>query len=185
MLKFMILGTLMEGPRHGYQLKSSVFKRIAVDFGVNDGQLYPTLKSLEKSGSIQKTVEPQEGAPSRHVYSITAQGREEFLEWLVSNQGEDRLYRYEFVRKDSFFIRCSFIQYLDKETAVKKIEEQMAAVDKTIADFRNARQSMISKGVSPLRISILEYGLKNQEMRAEWLKEFLAAVETSWPAEQE
>jgi DNA-binding PadR family transcriptional regulator len=177
LLKYMILGTLMERPYHGYQLKTSIFKRVAVDFGVNDGQLYPTLKTLEKSGYIHKTIEHQEGAPSRHVYSITTPGKEVFLQWLTSDEGENRLYRYDFVRKDSFFIRCSFIQYLSKEIAIKKVEEQIAKVEKIIADFKLARDSMITKGVSPLRISLLEYGLRNQEMRSAWLRDYLITIE--------
>lgn len=177
MLRYMLLGALMERSLHGYQLKSTVFKKIFADFGINDGQLYPLLKKLEQANLIEKNIEYQEGAPSRHVYSITAAGREDFRQWLESNEGEERSFRYDFFRKDTFFIRCNYIQYLDKETAAAKIRQQMDTVAKTIADLQKARESMISKELNPLRISILEYGIRCQETRAEWLNDFIKEVQ--------
>ncbi|MGS0763476.1 helix-turn-helix transcriptional regulator [Syntrophomonas curvata] len=177
MLKYMLLGALMERSLHGYQLKSTAFQKMFADFGINDGQLYPLLKKLEQADLIRKNVEHQEGAPSRHVYSITAAGRKDFRQWLESSEGEERSFRYDFFRKDTFFVRCNYIQYLDKETATAKIRQQMDTVAKTIADLQKARASMISRKVSPLRISILEYGIKSQETRAEWLNDFLKEVQ--------
>lgn len=176
-LQYMILGTLMERPYHGYQLKSNMFQKVFVDFGINDGQLYPTLKKLEQGGLIEKTVELQEGSPNRHIYSITEKGKEDFFEWLQSNKGEEISFRYDFIRKDPFFIRCNYIQYLDKDIAVNKVEEQIKVTKNAISELEQARDSMIKKEVSPLRINLLEYGLKSQEMRLNWLKEFLSNVE--------
>ncbi len=178
MLKYMLLGALMERSLHGYKLKSLGFKKMFDDFGINDGQLYPLLKKLEQANLIEKNIEHQEGAPSRHVYSITAAGREDFQQWLESSEGEERSFRYDFFRKDTFFIRCNYIQYLDKQTATIKIKQQMDIVEKTIADLQKARESMIRKEVNPLRIRILEYGIRTQETRAQWLNDFLKEVET-------
>jgi DNA-binding PadR family transcriptional regulator len=178
MLKYMLLGALMERSLHGYKLKSLGFKKMFDDFGINDGQLYPLLKKLEQANLIEKSIEHQEGAPSRHVYSITAAGREDFQQWLESSEGEERSFRYDFFRKDTFFIRCNYIQYLDKQTATIKIKQQMDIVEKTIADLQKARESMIRKEVNPLRIRILEYGIRTQETRAQWLNDFLKEVET-------
>ena len=177
MLKYMLLGALMDRSLHGYKLKSIGFKRIFDDFGINDGQLYPLLKKLEQANLIEKSIEHQKGAPSRHVYSITDAGREDFQQWLESSEGEEKSFRYDFFRKDTFFIRCNYFQYLDRETATAKIKQQIDTVEKTIADLQKARESMIRREVNPLRISILEYGIKSQETRAEWLNDFLREVE--------
>ena len=156
MLKYMLLGALMDRSLHGYKLKSIGFKRIFDDFGINDGQLYPLLKKLEQANLIEKSIEHQKGAPSRHVYSITDAGREDFQQWLESSEGEEKSFRYDFFRKDTFFIRCNYIKYLDKQTY---------------------SSMLIRREVNPLRISILEYGIKSQETRAEWLNDFLREVE--------
>ena len=54
MIKYLILGSLMERPFHGYDLKSNFFKKIFKDFGINDGQLYPALKKLNQEGLIKR-----------------------------------------------------------------------------------------------------------------------------------
>ena len=92
-LRHMILGSLMERPVYGYQLKSGHFKKIFGEFGINHGQLYPLLKKMEREGAIEKIVEFREGAPNRHVYHITPAGREEFLQWLEASDGEEHSYR--------------------------------------------------------------------------------------------
>ena len=65
-VKYMILGSLMEVPNYGYLIKTKFFKKVFSDFGINDGQLYPTLNKLEKEGLIRKEVIYQEGSPNRH-----------------------------------------------------------------------------------------------------------------------
>ena len=60
--------------RHGYDLMAQA--------GVKSGTLYPLLMRLESQGLLQaRWVDaPQAGRPPRHVYRLTAAGRE----WLAS-----------------------------------------------------------------------------------------------------
>jgi len=172
----MILGGLMFSCSHGYEIKSQLTQKMFSEFGINDGQLYPTLKKLEESRLISKTVEHQEGVPSRHVYSITDAGRDDFLQWMESDAGEDRSFRYDFFRKDLFCIKSNFFRFLDKKTAIEKIQHQMETVKKTIEDLKTARGHMIERGVDSLHIKIWEYGIMNHETRLLWLGEFLEEV---------
>lgn len=172
-VKHMILGALMESPVHGYEIKTKFFKKLFSDFGINDGQLYPTLGKLEKDGLVRKEVVQQDGAPNRHKYYITDEGRNQMIDWLNDSDGEERSFRYEFVRKDNFFLRCNFIKHIDREKAIEKVKNQIQLVVDTLADFNRARKAMIDKGVDPFRIKILEYGIGNQEARLDWLKDFL------------
>jgi len=176
-LKYLLLGTLLERPYHGYELKTSIFQKTFKDFGINDGQLYPLLKKLEQEDLIIKTVQPQENLPARNVFAITDKGRNDFLNWLESNEGEEVSFRYDFFRKDPFFIRCNFIRYLSQEKAQAKISLQLEVVRNTIDDLTRAREAMIRKQVDPFRISILEYGLAIQQVREQWLIDFLAQLE--------
>ncbi len=175
-IRYMILGSLMERPLHGYLLKTEAFRRVFSEFGVNDNQIYPTLKKLEHDGLIRKKIERFGGRPDRHVYSITAQGKKEFLKWLESGEGEERSFRYEFFRSDVFFIRCNFIRHLDGPRAAEKIRTQMRTVSETISDLKAAHADMTRRGVDPLHVSILEYGIKTQETRLAWLEDFLKLV---------
>ena len=175
--KFMILGSLMESPVHGYDLKKRVFKKVFADFGINDGQLYPLLKRLEGEGLIRKEIVPREGAPSRHKYFITDAGREALITWLEDDSGEERSMRYDFMRKDEFFTRCNYIRHLDKARAVAKMQSQIRLVQDTLADFHAARDRMIEKNVDPYRIKLLEYGIRSQQARLDWLQDLLTDIQ--------
>lgn len=179
-LKYLLLGALMERSYHGYEFKSGAFKRLFGDFGINDGQLYPTLHRLENERLIERQIEHQDNAPNRHVYSITEKGRRDFLLWLHSDQGEERSFRYDFLRKDTALIRCNFIRYLDKPAALQKIQQQMRMVERTLTDLQQAREAMISKGVDILRVRILEYSIQIQETRYEWLQQFYHDLENRY-----
>lgn len=176
-LKHMLLGVLMEQPHHGYELKSRAFQKIFGEFGVNDGQLYPALKKMEAEGLIDKIVEIQEGAPNRHVYSITEAGRQVFMEWLQGRDEEERAFRYDFFRKDPFFMRCNYFRYLDEASAVSKVNGQIKDVQEYIMDLEAAGEDMRARQVDPVRIKILDYGLKSERTRLEWLEELKELLE--------
>ncbi len=46
----------MNESSHGYKLKANHLSKLRMEFGINDGQLYPTLKKLENEGLIKKEV---------------------------------------------------------------------------------------------------------------------------------
>ena len=49
-VKYILLGGLMFSCSHGYEIKSQLTQKMFGEFGINDGQLYPTLKKLEADG---------------------------------------------------------------------------------------------------------------------------------------
>jgi hypothetical protein len=63
MLDFAILGLLMEGPRHGYELKHALGE--LGFWKVSFGSLYPALRRLEKRGAIGAIGEQVAGRPTR------------------------------------------------------------------------------------------------------------------------
>ncbi|OGP66678.1 MAG: hypothetical protein A2031_00840 [Deltaproteobacteria bacterium RBG_19FT_COMBO_43_11] len=178
-VKYMILGSLMFNCFHGYEIKSQMVQKMNSEFGINDGQLYPTLKKLEEEGLVTKKIEHQDSAPSRHVYSITDKGQKDFMQWLESREGEDREFRYDFFRKDIFCIKSNYLRFLEKKKAVEKIQHQIETVKNIIADLKIARSHMVERKIDPLHVKVWEYGIMNYETRLKWLNEFLQEV-TKW-----
>ena len=78
-LDAVILGALSDGPLHGY----AIVKRLKQSSGgllkLGEGQLYPALHRLEKSGMVTAVWDQQEGKPSRRVYDLTDVGRKELV----------------------------------------------------------------------------------------------------------
>ncbi len=71
----MVLGALVLGPAHGYELK----KRITDMFGslnpnLSNSVIYPRLAQFQKEEYIKCKVESQSNAPNRKVYWLTEAG---------------------------------------------------------------------------------------------------------------
>jgi len=70
-------------PIYGYQIAK------LIDAGSEDapmmkqGALYPVLRSLEKAGLLESTVEPSVTGPPRRYYRITEEGRAALERWTA------------------------------------------------------------------------------------------------------
>jgi len=80
--KYAILGMLDFMPMSGYDIRKFAAMSIAHFWKEDYGHIYPTLKVLHEEGLAAKTEESVPGRPSRHLYSITAQGKAALVDWL-------------------------------------------------------------------------------------------------------
>ena len=81
--RFAVLGILSYGPMSGYDIKKFYEQSVAGFWSESYGQIYPILKRLAEEGRVTRSVHKQEGKPDRHIYAITAKGREVLQQWLV------------------------------------------------------------------------------------------------------
>ena len=72
----LILATLANGPRHGYQLALEIEDRSGGYFRFNHGTLYPILHKLEARGLIDGAWQDPSSKRKRRQYSLTAAGRD-------------------------------------------------------------------------------------------------------------
>ncbi|GIK58601.1 MAG: PadR family transcriptional regulator [Chloroflexi bacterium] len=79
--RYAILGMLSYRPMSGYDIQKS-FADIAGFWQESYGQIYPNLRQLLAEGLVSRQVEERQDGPNRHVYSLTAVGREELQTWL-------------------------------------------------------------------------------------------------------
>lgn len=84
MVKFALLGLLMERQRHGYELHGALEGLFGDAWQVNEGQVYATLSRLERDGLVEHEVVEQEDAPARKVHRITDAGEKALATWLES-----------------------------------------------------------------------------------------------------
>ncbi len=71
----LILATLADGPRHGYQLALEIEERSEGRFRFNHGTLYPILHKLESQGFIDGSWAEPAGKRKRRQYALTSAGR--------------------------------------------------------------------------------------------------------------
>lgn len=103
-----LLGFLLEGPKHGYEL----FKEISSSKGIGGvwrvkiGKMYSMLKKLESQGLIRATTQQDGNRPPKNTYFLTIQGENSFKEWMRAPIKHGRDLRILFLLK-IYFIRKS------------------------------------------------------------------------------
>jgi len=71
----LILVSLADGARHGYQLALDIEQRSDGFFNFKHGTLYPILHKLEKEGLIKGVWSEEGPRGKRKSYALTARGR--------------------------------------------------------------------------------------------------------------
>jgi DNA-binding PadR family transcriptional regulator len=80
-----MLALLAKEPAHGYELRQRLVRALgALGEVLKAGQVYVTLARLERGGLVRGVQVEQSVAPDKKVYEVTAAGREEVAEWLLS-----------------------------------------------------------------------------------------------------
>ena len=170
---YTILGVLMETPAHGYSIKKYLLENFSEEFGINDGQLYPALAKLEARRWIKKKVVPQRRSPARHLYRVTPEGEAAFLRWLGGEEESEPLNRFDFFWKYEFLQRCGFFGSLEPEAIRAQVRRNLEGVGRRLAELEGLLERMEAKGADPYRRMIVEYGVRVQRMRREWLSDLL------------
>ena len=102
-----LLGFLMLGPRHPYELHQEFSRELGRVWHVGQSLLYAHLKQLAESGLATVETEAQVNRPARNIYHITPAGQAAFLDWLRQPTQHGRHIRLEFLARLYFFRRLS------------------------------------------------------------------------------
>jgi len=100
----------------GYDIRKRVKTRMDSFWDINYGQIYPTLRMLEKEGKVTKKVEIMENRPNRKVYSITNKGTTKLKEWLLQSAEPESA-------KIETLLKVAFGEHLSKDEIIKHINE--------------------------------------------------------------
>ncbi len=164
MLDFAILGLLMEGPRHGYELKHALGE--LGFWKVSFGSLDPARRRLEKRGAIEATG----GTGRRKAYRMTDLGRTTFDELLAADPDAGETER-------AFQVRLAFLAHLPADRRVKVLEDRRARLADQVKTARatlvQARTS--SKSTDRYRLALMEHALRTTEADISWLDGLVAA----------
>ncbi|MEV5575334.1 PadR family transcriptional regulator [Spirillospora sp. NPDC052269] len=84
-----LLALLSKEPAHGYDLRARLTAALGpVGDTMNAGQVYVSLRRLEKAGLVEAHVVGQSDRPDRKVYDLTPAGRERVATWLTDASWE-------------------------------------------------------------------------------------------------
>ena len=66
---------------YGYELGMQLTGISEDGLPMNQGALYPVLRSLERAGLLTSETKPSDAGPARRYYKPTALGRSEYKQW--------------------------------------------------------------------------------------------------------
>ncbi|NJD01393.1 MAG: PadR family transcriptional regulator [Ruminiclostridium sp.] len=112
---YAILGLLTHEAMSGYDIKKRIDISINKFWDIGYGQIYPTLRIMEKDGDVTKKTTTGKG-PDRIVYYITEHGRAKLTAWLSNPAGKEYV-KYEIL------LKLFFGSLLPVEENIKKIKE--------------------------------------------------------------
>ena len=99
---------------------------------------------------------------------------EAFRRWLEGTEPDDARERLGFFWRDGFLQRCSFFASLPAAVAATQVRERLAQTARRAERLETLLADLDQRQADPYRRMILEYGVRLQRMREQWLRELLA-----------
>jgi DNA-binding PadR family transcriptional regulator len=162
--EYPLLGLLMAGPNHGYDLHQRLTVELGSVWHVSQSQTYSVLKRLEQRGDVTARRRLQSKLPARQVLHITAAGRKRFKQWLEGAAGTSaRTVRLEFLT------RLYFAKLLAPEKGRGIYAAQAQEVTRSVRRLRLAL-SQVPESQTYNRMS-LDLRLRQMELVRTWLRE--------------
>jgi len=158
--EYALLGALMTGPRHGYEVNRFLGETLLSTWQISTSQLYTLLKRLEKDGFLVSAIEAQDTRPSKRVFSITQEGETAFLEWVHSPAVHARDLRVEFLAKLFFFEHLS----------LKGADKLISAQTQSLESARNRLFHQRKDEKDPYRDLVGSFKLATLEAWLSWLE---------------
>ena len=166
-----ILGILIEGERHGYQIAATLAERISGG-PYNSGQIHQALERIEERGWAVSHAEPAEGR-SRRPFTITPAGRQEFLAWLRRPVPVTRPVRDEMV------VKLVFLGIHDPERLTAFLEGRRREHLRRLAYLSRESQPATDPGASVSLCSLLARDAFRfrEEAGLRWVEHCLARMQ--------
>lgn len=178
-----ILGLLSEQPRHGYELRQEVERRLyATYINLSGGSLYYNLGQLERAGYIAKVGVEQKGRyPARQVYQITLAGKEylqtELRRLLFDTEGREKLF-------DPLRAALAFGHFISEDELRAALITQLQWAQKRAEWVAEQRAYWCEQTIPLAQSKIIEHGLIHLKAEIDWLEQFLQDLDASAEAKQ-
>ena len=173
MVRYALLGLLREQCDYGYHLKRRFDERVGTIWHLNIGQVYQTLRALERAGMVAAIDAPEtNGAgddqyPARRLYELTAKGQRVLEQWVQRPPIRPRPVR------DETLIRLLVLEPGRRTEALARIAAQEHLYKRHLARLmaQKRRLPATADGGSVLVSHLgLEAALLHTEAHIKWLE---------------
>jgi DNA-binding PadR family transcriptional regulator len=168
-LELAVLGLLHESPLHGYELSKRLKGVLGPLRAISYGSLYPCLSSLQRDGLITVDGSASESGPGRrkkHVYKLTAEGKERLQEQLA--EGGPSTWD-----DDSFGVRFAFFGQTDAAVRLRILEGRRSRLEERQENVTSA-MGRTRERLDSYTLELQRHGLESVEREVRWLDELIA-----------
>lgn len=178
LLGLVVLATLVEGPKHPYEVGRLLRERgdeRSIKF--NPGSLYGVFAQLERAGFVEVRETLRDGQrPERTVYALTAEGRAEVRDWLRELIVEPR---HEY---PTFVTALSLITALPPAEVLELLASRAESVAGQRAEIESLLAEAAAGGVDPVFLVEEQYRLALLDAEASFIADFAKKIEKRDPA---
>lgn len=173
-LEFAVLGMLADGPLHGYELRKRLAGVLGPFRALSYGSLYPCLRRVQAKGLIEEVsvtpaldseAPPLSGRRARVVYSLTADGKEEFAAWANSPGPE----AYE---DEGFAAHLAFFSRTEERARLRILEGRRSRLEERVDALRDSLARSRER-VDAYTLQLQQHGLDGAEREVRWLNELI------------
>jgi DNA-binding PadR family transcriptional regulator len=171
------MGFLLSGPKSGYTIRKIIEESIAHFWTESFGQIYPSLRELERDGLIER-VESRTSAGGRETkeYAITELGRLELEDWLAAPPRRNP-------PRNELLLKLFFMPRVDPSLARTHLARFRAETETELEGYR-AIETWLERehGRDPEHaywLATLRYGMVEAEARLAWCEETVRRLENA------
>jgi DNA-binding PadR family transcriptional regulator len=166
-----ILGLLTYGPMSGYDLRQLIQNSLRFFWNESYGQIYPTLKALQREGLATVEIEQQEGKPDRKVYTITHRGLDELARLL------DEPPRPSIIRNE-MLLRVFFGRHVSPQGLREMVSRFLSSQQEALQAYESAERALKEEGHpdEPYWVMTVDYGKHHARAMSRWAEKTLEAL---------
>ena len=172
MLKLILMGLLMRGPNHGYNLRKIIEEELSTLINVDNTSIYYTLNKLEKQGLVIHDTIADTKRPQKNLYSLTEKGKREFKELLLTNMSNNKR---PLLNID---ISLYFIDMIDRDEAVEQLTSRTKELRKLIFLIKTQEKNAQKENPTGKETVILSHNRRLAETELQFLRDVLNSLKT-------
>ena len=179
-LKHGLLGLLNYEPMTGYDLDKLFNISLGYFWQAQYSQVYSELDKMEKKGWLTSERVIQDDKPNKRVYSITAEGKTAFMDWLSTPETD---VKSSFKIKSAFLMRLFFASEINKAQTLDLLHSFHDVCLARGIEYDKVKESIVEdepnynhKQTTSHTLTAL-YGEMMNQARLAWVEKAITTVE--------
>jgi DNA-binding PadR family transcriptional regulator len=180
-LKHGLLGLLNYEPMTGYELDKEFKRSLGYFWYAKQQQIYRELDDMEKKGWLTSERVIQNEKPNKRVYSITTEGKTEFMDWL--NLPESYM-KNALQQKSEILLRVFFGSEADDDVTLELLHRYREECIENIQNMENLKIELAAeKSIHPpdvvkyWEMTVLSFEIMSKA-RLEWVEKSISLCES-------